>query len=164
MMSPVLWNEILSVWRFNDVAIWHTLYFYNHIYVICLYILYICTTHDQVLLKVEINQKSIFRKKTTNVHPPTPQKSHQSFHSCTQHVILSRSTFVPSIIKIFHWEFVLQSRDKKSNSNTRRGDNSKSKKSRSCHSWMWHVIWSCSSLLPCIIKIFQRVFYLHSGN
>ena len=57
----------------------------------------------------------------------TPQ-SCQGCHSCMQHVMSSCSTFVPSIIKIFLRVFVLQIRDKKSNSNTRRGGNSKSKK------------------------------------
>ena len=59
----------------------------------------------------------------------SPQ-SHQNCHSCTQQVISFCSTFVPSIIKIFLRVFVLQSRDKKSNSNTRWGDNYKSKKGR----------------------------------
>ena len=104
--------------------------------------------------------EKFFRKKYKCPHP----RSRQICHSCTQHVIWSCPTFVPSIIKIFRRVFVLQSRDKKSNSNTRRGDNSKSKKSQSCHSCMWHVVWSCSSLLPSIIKIFQRVFDLHSGH
>ena len=49
--------------------------------------------------------------------------------------ISSCSTFVPSIIKIFCRVLMLPNRDKKSNSNTRRGDNSKSKKSQS-HSCM----------------------------
>ena len=59
----------------------------------------------------------------------SPQ-SRQSCHSCTQHVISSCSTFIPTIIKIFRRVFVLQSRDKKSNSNTRRGDNSKREKAK----------------------------------
>ena len=52
-----------------------------------------------------------------NKCPPNPAR-----------VVILVSTFVQSIIKIFRRIFVLQSRDKKSNSNTRRGDNSKSKK------------------------------------
>ena len=54
--------------------------------------------------------------------------NHPASHSCMQHIISSCSTFVPSIIKIFHRVFVLQSRVKKSKSNTRRRDNSKSEK------------------------------------
>ena len=66
------------------------------------------------------------KKKNNNKCPPT--QSRQRCHSCTQHVISSCSIFVSSIIETFRNAFVLQSRDKKSNSNTRRGDNSKSKK------------------------------------
>ena len=81
-----------------------------------------------------------------------------------QHVISHCSKFVLSIIKIFCRVYALQSRNKKSNSNTRRGDNSKSKKSWSCHFCMWHVVWSCSSLLLSFIKIFRRVYDLHKLN
>ena len=38
------------------------------------------------------------------------------------------------------------------------------KERHSCHSCMQHVIWSCSTFLPSIIKIFQRVFELQSGH
>ena len=58
-------------------------------------------------------------------------QSHQSCHSCTQHIISFCSTFLSSIIKIYQRVLGLQSREKKSsssNSNTRRGDNSKHKK------------------------------------
>ena len=119
-------------------------------------------TYEICRIAAKINQtrKGFFRKKNNKC----PPQSRQSCHSCMQYVISSCSTFVPSIIKIFCRVLVLQSRDKKSNSNTRRGDNSKSKTSQSCHSFMWHVVWSCSSLLPNIIKIFQRVFDLHSRH
>ena len=33
-----------------------------------------------------------------------------------------------------------------------------------CHSCMRHVVWSCSTFQPSIIKIFQRVFDLQSGH
>ena len=35
---------------------------------------------------------------------------------------------------------------------------------QSCHSCTWHVVWSCSTFLPSIIKIFQSVFDLQSGH
>ena len=51
--------------------------------------------------------------------------------------------------------------DTKSNSNTREIT---PKESQSCHSCMQHVIWSCSTFLPFIIKIFGRVFVLQSRH
>ena len=33
-----------------------------------------------------------------------------------------------------------------------------------CHSCMKHIVWSCSTFLPSIIKIFQRVFDLQRGH
>ena len=113
-----------------------------------------------------LTRKGVLEKnnKKTNKCPPHIPPTPQIPHKCTQHVISSCSIFVPSIIKIFRRVFVLQSRDKKSNSNKRRGDNSKSKQSKSCHSCMSHVVWSCSTLLSSIIKIFQRVFDLHRGH
>ena len=67
-------------------------------------------------LTIQTRQGFLEKKKTTNV----PLQSRQICHSCKQHVISSCSTFVPSIIKIFRRVFMLQSRDKKSNSNTRK--------------------------------------------
>ena len=81
-----------------------------------------------------ITRKGVLEKKKKKM---SPSPSRQSYHFCTQNVISSYSTFLPSIIKIFRKVFVLRSRDKKSNSNTRRGDSPKSKnKSQSCHSCM----------------------------
>ena len=57
----------------------------------------------------------------------------QSCHSCTQHVVWSCSTFLPSIIKIFQRVFDLQSEHEingLSLSNITKGDNTKSKKGR----------------------------------
>ena len=95
-----------------------------------------------------------FRKKKTNKNPtnvpstspapPLPHQSCQSCYSCMQHVISSCSTYVLSIIKIFRRVFVLQSRDKKSNSN-KREDNSKSK-SQNCH--------------PCNVKCRLLLFFI----
>ena len=56
-----------------------------------------------------------------------------SCHSCTQHVVWSCSTFLPSIIKIFQRVFDLQSRHEingLSLSNITKGDNAESKKGR----------------------------------
>ena len=60
------------------------------------------------MLEISLTSKGL--KKQQQMSPP---QSHQSCHSCTQHVISPCSTFVPSIIKIFHRVFMLQSRDKK---------------------------------------------------
>ena len=58
-------------------------------------------------------------------------------------------------------------------SNIRKGDNAKSKKGRVVilvrdmlygHSCTQHIVWSCSTFLISIIKIFQRVFDLQSGH
>ena len=53
--------------------------------------------------------------------------------------------------------------DTKSNSNTRRGDKSKSKKA-SYHSCTQHVVLSYSTFLPSKIKIIRQVLELQSGH
>ena len=50
---------------------------------------------------LEQKKKKKKKKKQTNICPPPHPQSRQSCNSCTQHVISSCSTFVPSIIKIF---------------------------------------------------------------
>ena len=54
--------------------------------------------------------------------------------------------------------------DMKSLSNKTKGDNSKSKKARVVNLVHRHVTSSWSTFLPSIIKIFQRVFKLQSGQ
>ena len=90
----------------------------------------------------------------------------QSCHSCTWQVVWSCSTFLPSIIKIFKRVFNLQSRHEMNGlslSNITKRENTKSKR-QSCHSCTRHVVWSCSTLLPSTIEIFQRVFELQSEH
>ena len=67
--------------------------------------------------------KKVFRKENV---PPTPR---QSYHSCMRHNVSSCSSLLPSIMKIL-WRYWSYRTDTNSNSNTRRGVKSESKKAR----------------------------------
>ena len=107
---------------------------------------------------ISSTRKGFLEKK--QMSPPPPQ-SHQSCHPCTQQS--SCSTFVPSIIKIFRRVFVLQSRDKKSNSNTRRGDDSKRKKKPklsflyvTCHLVLFDITTKYHQNIPKSVRLTKR--------
>ena len=151
----------LSYWRFLKFLICY--HFYLNIWTPKLITIIFLKIEQWILNLTRKGFVLFFWKKKKKKKKKTQNKTNVplippelSFLYATRHLVLF---YISSIIKIFRKVFVLQSRDKKSNSNTRRGDNSKS-----CHSCMWHVVWSCSSLLPSIIKIFQRVFDLHRGH
>ena len=94
---------------------------------------------------------------------PKVRKAELSFLYATRRLALIYNS--TNIIKIFQRVFDLQSGHEingLSLSKITKEDNAKSKKSS--HSCMRHVVWSCSTFLPSIIKIYQKVFDLQSGH
>ena len=94
---------------------------------------------------------------------PKVRKAELSFLNATHRLVLFYSS--TKYHKIFQRVFDLQSGHEingLSLSNKTKGHNAKSKKTELSFLTQ-HVVWSCSTFLPSIIKIFQGVFDLQSG-
>ena len=75
-----------------------------------------------------------------------------------------QSCILPSIIKIFLMASELCSRNENKGRIWIKGTYLVNEDKQSCHSCKPHSVWTCSILLPCIIKIFPMVTELYSRN
>ena len=113
--------------------------------------------------------RKCFFRKNTNALPPPPRPTPPPPPNPARVVILVRNTPSRPVLHLYQASskysvgYSCYKTETRNQIQTQEGKITPKEK-QSCHSCMWHIVWSCSLLLISIIKIFQRVFDIYSGH